>query len=95
MKSIVKLLGCGGAAFNLIQSFVENLRDIEKTNDVSFLVANRLTWAKLDGTNTARYGIRTKCLKCLVTISCNASVALVVSRVTIGLRVMIVLTGVT
>lgn len=36
----------------------------------------------------------TKCLKCLDTINSSASVALVVSRVTIGLRVIIALTGV-
>ena len=41
-----------------------------------------------------RVRLLTKCLKCLVTISCKASVALVVSRVTIGFRVIIVLTGV-
>ena len=42
---------------------------------------------------TIRFGL-TRCLKCLCTINCSASVALVVSRVTIGLRVMIALTGV-
>ena len=36
----------------------------------------------------------TRCLKCFDTINCRASVALVESRVTIGLRVMIWLTGV-
>lgn len=36
----------------------------------------------------------TKCLKCFDTINCSASVALVLSRVTIGLRVIIWLTGV-
>ena len=38
--------------------------------------------------------VLTRCLKCFCTISCRASVALVMSRVTIGLRVMIWLTGV-
>ena len=38
--------------------------------------------------------IRTKCLKCLETMSWRASVALVVSRVTMGLRVIICPTGV-
>ena len=42
---------------------------------------------------TIEFGL-TRCLKCLCTINCSASVALVVSRVTIGLRVMIALTGV-
>lgn len=39
-------------------------------------------------------GIRTRCRKPLVTMSWRASVALVVSRVTMGFRVIIALTGV-
>lgn len=38
--------------------------------------------------------VLTRCLKCLETMSSSASVALVESRVTIGLRVIIWLTGV-
>lgn len=41
-KSIVELLRCGGAAFDLVEGLVEYSGNIEQTDDVSFLVANGL-----------------------------------------------------
>ena len=93
----VKFLRGGGATFDLIESFMEDFRDIEETDDVAFLVANglRIACVNIRAQGGKRVvSLLTKCLKCLDTISSSASVALVVSRVTIGLRVIIELTGV-
>lgn len=69
---------------------MEDFSDIEKANNIAIFITDRLR----KGIRTlGRIGksmvVRTKCLKCLETMSCKASVALVVSRVTIGFRVII------
>ena len=76
---------------------MEDFGDIEETNDIAVFIAYRLKgkeWEK--GERRGRRGRigRTKCRKCLSTMSCKASVALVVSRVTMGFLVIIWLTWV-
>jgi hypothetical protein len=64
---------------------VEDLCNVEQTDDIALVVAYRLkSQNRLGGKTT-----RTKCLKPLETMSWSASVALVESRVTIGFLVMI------
>ena len=74
---------------------MEDVRDVEQTNNIVLFVANRLgSLTLVCGSDEWNASMLTRCLKCFCTISCSASVALVVSRVTIGLRVMIRLTEV-
>lgn len=73
---------------------MEDLCDVQQADDVALLITYGLVGSGCcsaceRATPTVAL---TRCLKCRWTMSCSASVALVVSRVTIGLRVMIVLT---
>lgn len=73
---------------------MEDFGDIQKSNDVTVFVTDGLVEDHETKNGKGFVDLHTKCLKCLETISCRASVALVVSRVTIGFRVMIWWTGV-
>jgi len=96
-ESIVQLLGGRRAALDLFERLVEDLCDIEQTNDIALIVADGL----VGGENKREYGENrearesgTRWRKCRWTMSSRASVALVESRVTMGFLVMIALTGV-
>ena len=62
---------------------MEDLGNVEQTDDVAVIVTDGLPSAKLQICK------HTRCLKPLLTISCRASVALVESLVTIGFLVII------
>lgn len=95
-----ELSGCTRPSFDLGQGFMEHFGDIKKTDDVSFFVAdgllrtrNRYERGGMAGQMNKEQE-RTRCRKPLDTMSWRASVALVVSRVTIGFRVIMAETGV-
>ena len=88
----IQLLRRRGTTLDLVQGFVEDFCYVKQANDVSIFIADWLEEANKTRERMKARRKHTKCLKCLSTISCRASVALVVSRVTMGPRVITWLT---